>query len=51
MKFGDLIDTAIDMIKGFNPVTQTVDSHSDEFLDKVRPLLTPRWRTHTRKCF
>ena len=35
MKFGDLIDTAIDMIKIFNPVVQTIDSHADEFLAKV----------------
>ncbi len=36
MKFGDLIETAIDMIKGFNPITQTVDSHADDFLAKMK---------------
>jgi len=35
MKFGDLIETAIDMIDTYNPVVQTIDSHADEYLDKV----------------
>jgi len=35
MKFGDLIDTAIDMIQKYNPIVQTIDSHADEYLDKV----------------
>lgn len=36
MKFGDLIDTAIDMIKSYNPIVQTIDSHADEFLAKMQ---------------
>jgi hypothetical protein len=36
MKFGDLIETATDMIKGYNPVTMTVDSHADDFLSGLK---------------
>lgn len=35
MKFGELIEQAILCIQSFNPVTQTVDSHAEEFLKPV----------------
>jgi len=35
MKFGELIDKAIECIKSFNPVFKTIDSHADEFLKCV----------------
>lgn len=36
MKYGDLIDQAIECVKTFNPVYSTVDSHADKFLESVR---------------
>lgn len=35
MKFGELIDHAVECLKTFNPVIKTIDSHADEFLLKV----------------
>jgi len=35
MKFGDLIDQSIEILKTFNPVYSTVDSHADTFLKNV----------------
>jgi hypothetical protein len=35
MKFGELIDQAVECIKSYNPVYKTVDSHADEFLSSV----------------
>lgn len=43
MKFGELIDQAIECIKSYNPVYKTVDSHADEFLSSVS------WK-HTLTC-
>ena len=36
MKYGDLIDTAIAMIKAYNPIVMTLDSHADEYLEKLK---------------
>lgn len=36
MKYGELIDACIEIIKNYNPVVQTLDSHADEFTQNVR---------------
>ena len=36
MKFGELIDSAVECLKSFNPVINTIDSHADDYLQKVR---------------
>jgi hypothetical protein len=35
MKYGDLIDACIDVIKSFNPIVQTLDSHAEDFSKNV----------------
>ena len=36
MKFNELIDSCIEVIKTFNPVIKTLDSHADDFLKTVK---------------
>ena len=36
MKFGELIDKAVECVRTYNPVYSTVDSHADQFLSDVR---------------
>ena len=38
MKFSELIECSIEIIKAFNPVVKTLDAHSDDFLVKVSDL-------------
>lgn len=35
MKYGELIEACIDIIKSFNPVVMTLDSHADDFTKNV----------------
>ena len=39
MKFGELIEHCITCIKTFNPVIKTLDSHADEYIASVSPLI------------
>jgi hypothetical protein len=36
MKFSDLIESAEACIKSFNPVINTIDSHADQYLGKLK---------------
>lgn len=36
MKFAELVEVAQECVKTFNPVINTIDSHADEFLSKVK---------------
>ena len=39
MKFGELVEQAIECIKTFNPVIKTIDSHAETFLSGVSCVL------------
>jgi hypothetical protein len=39
MKYNELIEKALQLIKEFNPVVYTIDSFADMFLEKVTPLI------------
>ena len=36
MKFPELIIIATECVQAFNPVTHTIDTHSDEFLKNIK---------------
>ena len=38
MKFAELLEVCTECIKTFNPVIKTIDSHADDFLNKVDSL-------------
>lgn len=42
MKFNELIDSCIEVIKSFNPIIKTLDSHADDYLKDVSPYLNTR---------
>ena len=57
MKYGELIDACIEIIKNYNPVVQTLDSHADEFTQNVRSIFCDdltgnfyRWKTLMKRC-
>ena len=35
MKYSELIEACIEIIQTFNPVVQTLDSHSEEFTQRI----------------
>ena len=38
-KYEELINYCLDIIKTYNPIVETVDSHADEYLKKVLKLI------------